>query len=301
MIRTRRFAFTLVELLIVIAIIGLLVSLALPGVQAARAVAARTQCVNNLRNLGIAYVHMTSDRKVPSAGGWVTQVMPYIDRNQSPFLCPLDESPAGGIGGYLQVRGQDVYAEYGSGHDIPLENDGLRCRRSASVPTTTPDSFTLEIEDSTDWDWNDLRMLVTPRPDGQYNVQAYYKESGYTFDLTDGEGKVVISDFAPPKVGVLPGGKSSYGMNYFVPRMDGAAVARKIFLVECTLIVARPANPSDPASFNPNGTWQDLVAPRHARLANVAFCDGHVETLFPFEEISPTTAKGYNYYWKPTK
>jgi prepilin-type N-terminal cleavage/methylation domain-containing protein/prepilin-type processing-associated H-X9-DG protein len=133
----RRGAFTLVELLVVIAIIGVLVALLLPAVQAAREAARRTQCSNQVRQIGLAMQnHVDAQGVFPTGGnaphpnianymvngrprtaerqglGWGYQILAYLEQNAvlnlttreqlentsvNLYFCPSRRAPVQGL------------------------------------------------------------------------------------------------------------------------------------------------------------------------------------------------------------
>ncbi|MEO2049502.1 MAG: DUF1559 domain-containing protein [Pirellulales bacterium] len=123
-VRDFRYArgFTLVELLVVIAIIGILVALLLPAIQAARESARRAQCVNQLKQWGLAMQLFHDVRGQLPLGSrigprqtWVMHLWPYVEQNALASRNEITANfyqPPGTIGGTLEgLTGQylDLY------------------------------------------------------------------------------------------------------------------------------------------------------------------------------------------------
>lgn len=127
----RRGGFTLIELLVVIAIIGLLIGLLLPAVQASRESSRRTQCTNNLKQIGIGLHNFESSKRAFPPG--------YISNPDDPTMGPVDPdfNDAGPGWGWLTLI--MPYLEESSAYDAL--NLKLKCwdpANAVAVTTTVP-------------------------------------------------------------------------------------------------------------------------------------------------------------------
>jgi len=201
-----RTGFTLVELLVVIAIIGVLVSLLLPAVQAAREAARRTQCVNNLKNIGLA-VHNFHDarNKVPVSARPVglttapriaalTHLLPYLEAGNVHQIFDLTKN-WGHADNRRAVNTPVAVFACPSTPEAPTRLDGL--------PENSP--WTPEVSVPTDYSptvWVDRRLISanlvdrTNNPDGsptnEPGILEYNNQDASFKYVTDGLSNTIM-------------------------------------------------------------------------------------------------------------
>jgi prepilin-type N-terminal cleavage/methylation domain-containing protein/prepilin-type processing-associated H-X9-DG protein len=253
----RRSAFTLVELLVVIGIIGLLVAILLPVLNKVREQSVATHCANNLRGLGQAWTAYHQANKGTMAPGR----MPVRGASGDTY----------GLGKFMSYR-PDWY-----------ELCGDAVKRYPDPNPTGEDDDSWVIRDS--WflcaavsDWINSRNYpfgynhqflgnARKRPDGRwinYPVKVNSIKSSQT---------VVAADSMGTAAG-LP--KTERKANYNDGTKDRAALGNKGVFIDPPRMTNQ-ADIADPP--NTDRRYRSAPDPRHMGLVNVVFGDGHVERL----------------------
>jgi prepilin-type N-terminal cleavage/methylation domain-containing protein/prepilin-type processing-associated H-X9-DG protein len=131
-------AFTLVELLVVIAIIGILIALLLPAVQAAREAARRSQCTNNLKQIGLALHNYHDAAKTLPPGGVTKKVNGSVVNNcwgwNAMILPQLEQQP---LHSALEVGKRSLWSTAGDPAILPYMQTpipSLRCPSDNAPP-----------------------------------------------------------------------------------------------------------------------------------------------------------------------
>jgi prepilin-type N-terminal cleavage/methylation domain-containing protein/prepilin-type processing-associated H-X9-DG protein len=292
-LRIRSRGFTLVELLVVIAIIGILVALLLPAVQFAREAARRTQCLNNMRQLGLAFHHFHDvNRQLPLA---YTNPAAGSQNNWAPFVLPYLEQQN-------MIQGYDLSIDWWREPNRTIAQRRLPILQCASTPNpfriqdkpeATPPNKTGAVGDyftpaGVHVDIN-LSLPAVSQVDTSQDLRGvicWYSTKNQTNSLaevTDGTSNSIMVGECAGREDVFRK-RDKFGVNYLGPkiRARGGAWATTDNAYEIGQRKPWDASfgtiPGFPAVNNSN-EWGHCFYSFHPQGANFLFADGSVRFL----------------------
>lgn len=288
-------SFTLIELLVVIAVIAILLALLLPTLTMARRAARKTQCINRLHEIGVAYKLRDSDKpEAPlSAPSWMMELSAYVGDEEEIFICPEGYNVA--------ARDAPAYAKLKKRSKpvvtvSPFKETSTLCKRV----NISPEQYELYFDSGFVLDWDDFVFDVQEQSDRSlvYECIRYDSPLHEYFDVYDGADNLIVSLLYGSAEGTTfrAGGEGmdrfSYGMNEASERLSDEDPDR-VLALDYNHAVARVVG----AAFTDD--WATAVAPRHPKGCNVLWYDGSVTSVTP-QEIDPNAPILNNTLWRPT-
>jgi len=245
---------TLVELLVVVAIVAALVGLLLPGVHAAREAARRTNCINNLKGIGCAiYGHESARRAFPVGCLECATKAPRRQIAWNVFILPFAEEPGAAAGFDLAFSFRSPENRAAAGHVVRLFLCPSTSRTNRFGLTTGDRNRNGRWDPGDDLAYTDYGGMYgvgypVDKPLPEHAGVMQYERPTVAKDVTDGLAKTVL-------VAECTGRDAAYQSEW--------ANGQNIFDQRSTNGINVTQN---------NEIWSD-----HPAMAGMVFCDGHVE------------------------
>lgn len=274
-LRTVRTAFTLIELLVVIAIIAILLGLMLPAVQKVRESAARVQCQNNLKQMGLALHNYHDVNRALPPGYFASD--PYLNG-------ATDTSPGWAWGAYILpfLEQQNLYNQYNLSLPVPSSPAVATVVKTflCNSDNVPPGPFAV-----TGSSWGTVCMAPPSsyaaccgggvRTTAATGNGAFYRNSHVRLtDITDGTGNTLLIEeraFAKVKgtwVGAISGGYCNEG------QYNPDPVPGKLGMGAADLVLVHAGTNNNPRERN-----LDDAASMHGVGSNFLYGDGSVHFI----------------------